>query len=471
MNRDGHRTPETKGWQEPFRRILWGLAAGTIIPAFQGLKLDILLPLLGTLFMLLGFRALRRQNRFFRACWLLSLACAALVFFQLAAEASPSLQVWGRSSLALGLGLLANAARLFCLWGGLRQARRQAGLPPKAAAAGGLAAWYLLMCLLALAQYQGLLAWVMLAAFVALLAGLKRSAQELDQAGFPFVPAPARLPDWLFCALPTGALAVCIAGVTFFSAQYPMDWRPVQSDAGQEQVRQTKEELKALGFPAEILDDLESQQILDCQGALRVELQQEEYSLHSAGPDLLIVHGAVLLPDQPEHWKVFHHFRWQTDPGFWGTESIRLWPASRLEGWQDQGNFQGRLLYETPEGQTMAAPFYSQGLQTVESQSIFWEERSEDWFAAFSLPKKGQNRRGYLCYDILARQEGWLIDSWISYTHQKRWQYPAETARQRQTQPGWLREGAFVTVQSALQLQTADLEGEYSYLVYPDSYR
>ena len=90
MNETNHTAVSTGGWQAPFRLILWGLAAGTILPAFQGLRLDILLPLLGMLLLLLGFRALRRQNRFFQAGWLLSLFCAAQMLFQLAVGASPS---------------------------------------------------------------------------------------------------------------------------------------------------------------------------------------------------------------------------------------------------------------------------------------------------------------------------------------------------------------------------------------------
>ena len=469
MNETNHTAVSTGGWQAPFRLILWGLAAGTILPAFQGLRLDILLPLLGMLLLLLGFRALRRQNRFFQAGWLLSLFCAAQMLFQLAVGASPSRSTQAQSPrpLALALTLLINGARLLCLWGGLRQTRRQAGLPPKAAAAGGLAGWYLSMCLLALTHYQGLLVWVMLAAFVALLIQLNRSVKELDQLGFPFVPAPAKLPDWLLSALLTGGLAICVALLALFAYQYPMDWQPLPPNGGEDQVQQIKEELLSLGFPAQALDDLEDQQILDCRGALRVITQEQECALNPGSQDLLFAHTAVQVPGQTEHWKIFHHFLWRTNPGFWGTESIRLWPASHLDGWQDQGNFQGRLLYETLEGQTMTAPFYSQGLQSV--QPLFGNETSQDWFAAFSLPKEGQNRRGYLCYDILARQEGWLIDSWVNYTHQKHWQYPAETAQQHQLKAEWLREGAFITVQSALQLQTADMDGDYRYQTYSDS--
>ncbi len=469
MNQPNNTAPRI-GWQRAFAPILWGLVFSTLTPRFQGLWLETLCPLLGTLFLLLGFRLLRRQNRFFQGGWLLSILCTGLVACQMLLLASPASQ---SSDLILWLsiaGLLANLARLFCLWGGLKQVKTQAGLPPKASAGGSLAAWYLLMSLLALVRYQGVvLIWAMLIAFVVVLVRLNRSAKQLDQLEYPFCPAPAKLPGWLLAGLLATGLAIGIAGLTASAARYPMNWQPFQQTDSLPQVQQVQQQLLELGFPEQVLQDLEPQQILNCQGALSVQVQQDTHDLNAKSQDLLFTHVAVRLPGQQEHWKIFHHFLWQTNPGFPGTESIRLWPASRLDGWQDQGNFQGRLFYETPEGSTMTAPFYSQGFQTIRSQTPFWDTTSEDWLAAFSLPKQGQNRRGYLCYDILALQPDWMIDSWVNYTHQKHWQYPAITAKEHQMQAGFLREDNFVTVQSALQFHTTEAEGEYTYITSDSS--
>lgn len=448
------------GWQRALAPILWGLALSTVTPRFQGLRLETLLPLAGTLLLLQGFRGLRRQNRFFLAGWLFSILCTAQVFCQMLFLASHALQDWGYSLWLFVPGLLASLARMVCLWQGLNLVQTQAGLP-KTGAAGWLAAWYLLMYLLALTRYRGILVWAMLIAFVALLVRLNRSAKQLDQAGHPFFPAPARLPGWLLSLLLAGSLAVGIGILLRYGARYPMEWQPLDRQEGGPQLQQTKQELLELGFPAQILDDLEPQQILDCQGALQVEMQQTSYDVNPKSQDLLFTHIAVLLPGEQQHWKVFHHFLWQTDPGFPGTESIRLWPASRLDGWQDQGNFQGRLLWETDEGQTMTGDFHSQGIEEVRNQSPFWDNTTQDWIATFSLPKEGRSCRGYLCYDILALQEGWMIDSWVNYTHQKHWQYPAMTSKEHQMQAGFLREDNFVTAQTALQFHTAEIDGEY----------
>lgn len=459
-----------QNWQKAFQPLIWGLVLTTIIPRFQGLALDLLFPLAGALLLLLGFRALRRENGWFQGAWLLSVLSAAILFLRLIADARLDWQPLNQSPWTTGLALAASLARLACLWVGLRSVLAKANLPPKAGAAGSLLSWYGLMSLLALSRYQGILVWAMPAAFLWILIKLNRLAKALDQAEYPFFPAPSRTPGWLLVLLLSGGLSACVACLTFFSAQFPMEWTPWQASRSPE-AQAAAQNLLALGFPEEILADLEEGQILACRDAADVICQSQPYSLTPGEDDLLLTHAAVRLTGEPQQWIIFHHFFWQSDPGFWGADSIRLWPASRLEGWEMAGDFQGRLLYETSAGQTMAAPYYSLEMETVRSQTLFWDKPSDDVFAEFSLPKKGQNWRGYLCYSISARQEGWLIDSWINYTCQRRWKYPAETARQRQLKSGWLRESAFVTVQSALQAQTADLDGEYAYRVFSGSSR
>ena len=52
-----------------------------------------------------------------------------------------------------------------------------------------------------------------------------------------------------------------------------------------------------------------------------------------------------------------------------------------------------------------------------------------DIYAGFSLPREGENRRGYLTYTMFAAEEDYFITSYFCYTHQHTWfQYPATTA-------------------------------------------
>ena len=74
-----------------------------------------------------------------------------------------------------------------------------------------------------------------------------------------------------------------------------------------------------------------------------------------------------------------------------------------------------------------------------------------DVFAAFSLPNEGENHRGYASYTILEVQPGWIVNSWMNYTHQlSAIQYPVQTATAHEQSGAWSNY-KFLTIQDALQ--------------------
>lgn len=59
-------------WRRAMDRVLTGSALRAVTLSLFGLQY--LLPALGTLLLLLGYRALRRENRWFRVCFVLAAA-------------------------------------------------------------------------------------------------------------------------------------------------------------------------------------------------------------------------------------------------------------------------------------------------------------------------------------------------------------------------------------------------------------
>lgn len=73
------------------------------------------------------------------------------------------------------------------------------------------------------------------------------------------------------------------------------------------------------------------------------------------------------------------------------------------------------------------------------------------------MPRRAEHCRGYVAYGIKAKEDGWWIDSWLNYTHQKTaLQYPAMTAAQSRKQGSWLDNRVFFTVQDALQVLSGE---------------
>ncbi|MBR2896110.1 MAG: hypothetical protein IKC03_10720, partial [Oscillospiraceae bacterium] len=307
---------------------------------------------------------------------------------------------------------------------------------------------------------------------------------ELAEAGYAVQTAPVKVPDLAITITTYTVLLIGCACGYLFGGYYPMDWTEMNTTE-HDSVEEIKEHLLNLGFPEYVLNDLSTEDIAACEGALQIVVDVYDHPANEGRrvttkepgepgsgvnwryitrtvydeKELRITGIGVQIPGEREQWIIIQHFLWTTNPGFYGTESIQLWPPYNHhgEGWGSAGDVTGRVLYDR-DGVTYTAPYYSLGEQTFTSNSIFFgEQTSTDVFAAFSMPRTGENHRGYVAYPIIEMQDGWITDCWINYTHQRTWmQYPVVTAIEKRMTNGMNHAGAFITVQDALQFYSTD---------------
>ncbi|MCI9156137.1 MAG: hypothetical protein HFF44_04235 [Lawsonibacter sp.] len=463
---------EVTPWRKAMGNVIGG--SGMCAITINFLNLNILLPTIGVILQLLGFRGLRRENRWFTACWVLALLRAVLYLPTVVVNATIYRGVFYERFYQdmTAVSLVTQLLLFFCLWRGLWAAQRRASLPVKASSAGALLVWYLVVTALAWMEYSGwIVAILMLVCYVCILKSLSRLSQEMEEGGYAIQPARVRISDG---AVVKGILIFLAVGITcgyLFFGSYPMDWR-LEGGRLSAEVVEIRDELLALGYPEGALQDLSEEDILACRGALQVVVHETDEPVNDGREvretwgnhtqvstvydvkELHMTDVAVELPGEREHWKIFHHFLWTVNPGFRGTESLQLWPAyTHFEGWAPEGQPTGRVLYDNPKGLTCSAPFYSLGTESYHTQSFLWgEQQVSDLFAVFSLPSRGEDQRGYVSYGIVVNRPGYIINSWINYTHQEsRLQYPVLTARESRKRGGWNRSFPFVTVQNALQ--------------------
>lgn len=470
-------------WRRAMERVLFGLALCMVTLNFW--CLNYLLPAIGTVLLLLGFRALRRENPWLRGCFVCAVLRAACVFPSLIANTTILPGDACRSAAAAASAAL-MLALLLCFWQGLRAVRRKAGLPAQGGGAGALLVWYVLMCVLAAVHYTGLLVPIaMLAGYVCILRSLFRLSRALDEAGYAITPQPVRVTDRCIALVLAAALGIgCTLGYLFGSS-YRMDWQPADASE-QAQTETIRQQLLGLGFPEDVLNDLTPEDIAACDGALRVVTKTEDYPVNDGRTvsykesdgeggvvsvldtvfdvkELRLTGVAVQLPGERETWMVFHHFLWTTDPGFYGTEAIQIRPACRSipEGWAAAGDATGRVLYDRG-GQTFAAPYASLGARTFTANTVLWgEQTNTDLFAAFSLPRHGEHCRGYVAYSTTEARDGYILSSGVYYTHQQSWlQYPVVTAMEKRLTTTWGDSDAFRTVQDVLQFDPVDEAAE-----------
>jgi hypothetical protein len=474
---------EVTPWRRAMNRILFGMALCAITLNF--LCLNYILPAIGTVLLLLGFRALRRENRWLGGCFAVTVIRAVYFFATLVLNTTILQSAVFTPAVTTALTAV-NAVLLltlyFCFWRGLLAVQKKAGLPAQTGGAGALLAWYVLICVLAAVHYMG---WIvpiaMLVGYVCILRSLLRLSRALDEAGYAIAPQPVRVTDRCIALVLAAALGIgCTLGY-LFGGSYRMDWQPADASE-QTQTAAIRQQLLDLGFPEAVLNDLTPEDIAACDGALRVVSVTEDHPFNDGRTvshkesdgeggvvsvldtvydvrELRLTSVGVQLPGAQETWRVFHHFLWTTDPGFYGTEVLQIWPADQNtpDGWRFAGDVTGRVLHDR-DGQTFTAPYHALGRQTYTADSVFFGQRTcTDLFAPFSMPRHAEHARGYVAYSAAAVQSGCLLDSWINYTHQQSWlQYPAVTAQTHRMTCAQSSDGAFRTVQDALQLSPAD---------------
>ena len=452
-------------WQMAMTQVLWGFGLSTITLNF--LYLDYILPALGAVLLVLGFRTLRRENRPLRWCYILSIAkllvCAA-------GDVLAALPV----KVELPGAYISTAVTLvlyICLWRGMVEVSRAAGAEkPAAPAAGAMALFYALLLPLALIGLQGwLLVMPILIVYAAILRNMWKLTRSLEDMGYAITAAPVRLPGW---AVLWGSLAAMLAAVlltAFLGQRYPMDWH-ARDDAPQDET--IRQQLLAKGFPSYVLDDLTAEEVSCMADAVRVYRQVERlYSdtdyrtittaHYMSDPDRPLVfdrtitdvdgegerhytyvyrvydtleqtmtHVAVELPEEDgvRRYIYIHHLTYDTQPSPRLTEALELWPAWQVEiGWTPGGAVSGRLLCERSGGE-QTAPFYSLTGGSQQITDIFGTRWEQQITALWTRPAHAEKIRAYVLYDALRLEDSWVIESWTNYARQTAPVYPYRDA-------------------------------------------
>ena len=462
--------------------ITWGLTLSSVTLNI-GTLLPLLMRVVGTLLCLIGFRRLRRENGWFRACYGLAILRLALDWAGELRQTTLLRPPAALETAVLAVSVLALLALSFCLWRGLLAARRKAGQPPKATAAGALCLWYaVLFAVLFLAggTVTGWFVWLPLLLYLVLLWRLFRLGREMEDSRYVLDPAPVRLTDGrLALLLLTAAAILALCGYAFCT-RLPMDWQP-DTPASQE-AEAIRRELRDLHFPEVVLQDLSEEDLLACRGATRIIVQQKLEDLDGSGLgvdrytgdwrtiaedwgkgryDLLSTGVAVQLPaeDGELRWRLFHHFLWVEPRRHPSADCLQLMPSVGRENrngaaWRQDSDCTGRLLYEE-DGVTLTAPYAVLERESWQEENAFgWTSSSTDYFAEFSLPDMAENARGYLSYSIRgpAELETYIVDSWFFYDCVQNWPFfPAATSRESWRQDSWNARDRYYSMLDMLQ--------------------
>ena len=435
--------------KKALNRILVGYFLSTF--TINGLGLNLILPVIGQILMLLGFRALQHENRWFSACYVFAVLQAFLRFGKLILDTTifdlPFEDPQSAANafyIALALQVLLTVVSLLCFWRGLRTVQKACGIRSKAIGVLALLAWNLLLCAVFVAQARGQFIGgytllFLLVSLIIILWMIARQAKALDATGYVLQPAPLRLSDRTLTLIILGILAIgCTCGHLFFSS-YDMDWQKIDSTESAA-TSETKTHLAALGFPEDILDDLTPEDLARCRDAEQVvvdarTLNSENPTFDNGDYDIRLTNVIVLVPGDTPRVILFNHFSWLSTPKFYGTAALNILPTYEVsaELWRLEDGPTGRILYDDGDD-SFVADYHSIEMRTVTSNLFRNVAPSPSLYASFIFPNQGTRQRGYITYTIAPRAilpEGYRQAGYsqMTYMHQKkRFLYPAETA-------------------------------------------
>ena len=454
--------PDVSPWRSAMGCIVWGIALKTL--TLQILYLDDILPTLGCILLVLGFRTLRQENGALRWAYGLSIATAVVRSACAVLQALP-VDVgltFGYVDGALMLGML------IALWRGMIGVSRAAGAEkPSAPAAGALAAFYAVLIPLAFIGLEGwLLVLPVLAVYLVILRNLVKLFRSLENTGYAIHAAPVRLP---MAAVLWGYLGLTLAAVVLamlLGQRYPMDWQP-RADAPQDET--IRAELLALGMPRRVLDDLTAEEVAAMSGARAVFVNEDKLYNQTKYREIVMEHYlgenplrvlrydrtittkhddgtrsytyvyrafdtleqtmtsvAVELAgaDGEKHYIVIHHLYYDTQPSSRYTEGMTVWPVWKMENsWRPGTLCSGRVLC-TRRGTAQAAALHGLAYDDRQVTGFFGTDRRASFDAQWTRPSGAGDVRMYMLYDAFCGDDAWVLTSYGNYTRQSKPVYP-----------------------------------------------
>ena len=126
------------------------------------LCLNYILPAIGMVFLLVGLRALRRENAGFKGGYVIAILRTFYSTVWMILDTTIYADVLTGTTAAVVLtlfNLVIVLAQVVCLWSGLKALRQKAGFDAKCGAAAALIVWNAVLCALGLIRWSG---WIML---------------------------------------------------------------------------------------------------------------------------------------------------------------------------------------------------------------------------------------------------------------------------------------------------------------------
>ena len=384
----------------PFKRgmslAIIGIAISCITVGFDSWVLLRYLHLfVGVLVAAIGFRYLKGENKWFSACYLISLlrlvyASALLVvaatWWHISPQGEQVLSICGKVMTVSVLGLL------ICF----RQAVKTAGSRVGGVKLGSftlLILWYLLVCLLGFIEYDGTLVIIaLIIVYINMIRGLIKVLRTLDEAGYDIKPVYHRIPNKILAIIVTASVTVCVLIAGIFGQHYPTAW--TERDKGEyDQLENIIDFLVSRDIPRDVVNTFTREDIHKLKEAKEITVSTISKSLKDDKVEMLTI---VVRLKNDASVIVIHYFNVPQGVELKGVPLLRLLPAwiYPVYDWT-MGKISGRVV-GVKDGVAMEAEYsVFRNAYAPEGSGI-----DPHLIAGFSVEDGMEQIRGYLMYSM-----------------------------------------------------------------------
>ena len=382
--------PAFNPWKAALSSIAWGLFLTHFTLNFW--MLNLILPICGKLMIAHGVGQFRGENAALERAWKLTVLILGIQVVGLGLLATPLGTVWAVSLL---FGLLVTAVELLLLWWLregfsavlFRNGLEQRGDPLKGLLQCGVVILAVAATPLRALPIVALLGYAVFGLYYWQLYRLGSVGGQLEGADFPQQGEGTLLSGRAVALYAAGCtLLVALCCIVFNLPPLRALPLPVVTETA------TRAHLMELGFPKQLLDDLDDADLAHFEGALRVKFMRGTFLFGSRG---MLVNSVITeLPEQ--QLIVLHVLRWREDggaiwqDGFWLDADGPAIERIELLG--------GRILYEQ-KGESCAAELLRLRMAEHTEQDLFSGARQQVGISGgMRFPAGSTERRAYVLH-------------------------------------------------------------------------
>jgi hypothetical protein len=409
-------------WHMPIYCITWGFFLTSFTLNF--LLLQYILPTLGIVLMYLGFRSIRKGNRWFFAAWIIAAIKLIWQAVQLMLYATPAFLFLQNNSFIKVMLLIFQIALFIALRNALQTVFTQADIKPTRDPALLAIIWTCLIALFAAFHYVN--GWIIVIPlfifFFYILRSLSVVREELGGAADLYVEASEKWNNGVV----TAVYLVCCILLVFAGCTYANHIRLNASEQTAATDSETRSKLIELGFPKNIIKDISDKDISTLSKTIHVQTDSETLSFHHVEvttrtgtnsystrtePRGCNLQATIVYMEFPDHLLyVIEYFNWIDSKAYW-QDGFMIWNQAGIE------LLNGALLYQK-NGVNYTARIPRLKCETVKKNSFFGLNDSRQISGAVSYPFQSEHQRGYIFYRIQFPKDQLISGNCLNYLHQ-----------------------------------------------------